>query len=225
MKKWSSRSNLEKIHDTPTDLGFLKRIRELQLIRKLSLEKPKTVDDYVREERIAPAPEAEFDLFALFRPLRPLNPYRNKKSNITTSKVEHCIISVQILQGLNFPVRQQEIPEANHIKLKPFIEVSFQKNKIKSNVSDGEQPLWNQTMFLKVQAPNGDFSPEALMETDLATEILYINIFDEITVDLLEDKRDRDRTTYVRRDRVWIGSVKIPFCFIWERARVTLCLY
>ncbi|KAJ3318484.1 Coiled-coil and C2 domain-containing protein 2A [Boothiomyces sp. JEL0866] len=220
MKRWTSRGNLEKIADTATDLGFLKRIRELQLIRKLALEKPKTVDDYVREERIAPAPEAEFDLFALFRPLRPLNPYRNKKSNIVTSKVESCTISVQILQGLSFPVRQHESQETNHIKLKPFIEVSFQKNKIKSTVSDGVQPLWNQTMFLKVRAPNGDFSPEALMETDLATEILYINIFDEITVDLLEDKREKDRTTYVRRDRVWIGSVKIPFCFIWERARI-----
>ncbi|KAJ3274699.1 Coiled-coil and C2 domain-containing protein 2A [Terramyces sp. JEL0728] len=220
MKKWSSRSNLDKFHDTAPELGFLKRVRELQLIRKLALEKPKTVDDYVREERIAPAPEAEFDILTLFRPLRPLNPYRNKKSNIVTSKIENCTISVQILQGLNFPVRQHDIQEANQIKLKPFAEISFQKNKIKSNVSDGVQPLWNQTMLLKVQAPTGDFSPETLMETDLATEILYINLFDEITVDLLEDKREKDRTTYVRRDRVWIGSIKIPFCFIWERARI-----
>jgi coiled-coil and C2 domain-containing protein 2A len=108
--------------------------------------------------------------------------------------------------------------------LRPFVELSFQKRKLRTVTGDGPSPSWNETLTLDIKALNGDFKPESLMETDIATEVLYLNIFDEITVDLIEDERERERSTYYRRDKVWLGSIEIPFSTIWGRARVVTVL-
>jgi hypothetical protein len=108
IKQWSSRYNLSdeaSKANTTTDLGFLKRIRELQLIRKSALQRPRNVDHYVIEARLEPAEGEEFTLFNFLRPLRRLNPYRTARKALGRTEVDQCSIVVQILQGYNFPVR------------------------------------------------------------------------------------------------------------------------
>ena len=224
VSKWNSRRIMSELKDSDqsSDLGFLKRIRELQLIRKNLLEKPKHVDQYVLEARILPVALEEIDYFAFFRAFRPLNPHRMNRKMLSTTEADHCKLMIQILQGYNLPVRQSSNSFAanSDTPLRPFCEFTFQKRKFHTSTVFGNNPLFNETLSVPIVAKNDDFKAEALMETDLATEILYLNIYDEIIVDLIQDDRERERETYYRRDKVWIGSLEIPFSSIWERSRV-----
>jgi coiled-coil and C2 domain-containing protein 2A len=106
-------------------------------------------------------------------------------------------------------------------KIYPFVELSFQKKKYKTHTAEGSSPTWNETLTFDITADDGDFKPESLMETDISTQILYLNIFDEVVVDLIENAQDKDRATYYRREKVWLGSIEIPFTNIWSRSRVS----
>lgn len=216
LQQWGSRYSLKDGDTKAVDLGFLKRIRDLQLIRKNALLLPRHVDDYVSEARFVPPADQRIDLLYFFRPLRPLNPYRTNRKNIITRDADKCKLVIQLIAGLNLPTRSG-VPGT---KLRPFVELSFQKRKTRSTTSDGPSPTWNQTLAIDIEAPDGDFRPENLMETDIATEFIYINLFDEITVDLLQDDRQRDKEMYIRKERVWIGSIEIPFSSVWERSRI-----
>ena len=223
VRKWSERNNITELKDSDEsiNMGFLKRIRDLQLIRKSALEIPQHVDQYVVEARLPPAVITDFDLFGIFRPSRPLNPQRLNRKMFLTTDADHCRLMIQILQGYNLPTRlntsQSRIDDTT---LRPFCEFTFQRRKFHTNTVMGNNPLFNETVAVPIIAKNGDFKADALMETDLATETLYINIYDEIIVDLIQDDKEREREIYYRRDKVWIGSLEIPFCSIWERSRV-----
>ena len=216
LQQWGSRYSLKDGDTKGVDLGFLKRIRDLQLIRKNALILPRHVDDFVSEARLDPPPDQEFDLFYFFRPFRPLNPYRTNRKNMVARDADHCKLVIQLISGINLPTRLDTFGT----KLKPFVELSFQKKKTRSTTSDGPTPVWNQTLAVEIEAPDGDFRPENLMESDITTELIYINLFDEITVDLLQDDRQRDREMYIRKEKVWLGSIEIPFSSVWERSRI-----
>ncbi|KAI8896326.1 hypothetical protein BC833DRAFT_104494 [Globomyces pollinis-pini] len=224
MNRWSTRMKFDDLSpsDDGTDLGFLKRIRELQAIRKAALMKPLHVDDFVSELRLEPIPAQESPFAALFRPWRPLNPHRTTRKDHCTSDIEQCQLSIQVVQAFNLPIRRESSngKSKTATSLRPYVEISFQKKKSKTSTSEGSHPIWNETINLSIEAQNSDFRPESLMETDIATEMVYINIFDELIVDLIEDERQREHSTYIRRDRIWIGSVNISLSTIWERSRL-----
>jgi coiled-coil and C2 domain-containing protein 2A len=52
-------------------------------------------------------------------------------------------------------------------------------------------------------------------------DVLYINIFDEVAVDLPVPDRERDQIVKKRMARNWLGSVKIPFSNIYVNGRVS----
>ena len=67
------------------------------------------------------------------------------------------------------------------------------------------------------RAPNNDYTPSSLQA---CTDIIYINIYDEIEVDILQDDRDRDTVIHKQIHRNWIGGIKIPFSSIYFNSRV-----
>ena len=200
----------------PVDLGFLKRIRDMQLIRKNSLLQPRHVDDYVSEARLDPPPDQEMDLFSLIRQIRPLNPYRTSRQNNVSREADRCQLVIQLLNAASLPVRKG----AKGSKIKPFVELAFQKKKSRSITGDGPFPQWNQTLAIEIDAPESDFRAEALMETDISCEVIVITLFDEVTLDLLDSDREREKEVYIRREKIWIGSVEIPFAAVWEKSRI-----
>jgi hypothetical protein len=135
---------------------------------------------------------------------------------VVTKDADRCKLVIQLVAGINLPVRKN----AKGSRLKPYVELSFQKRKTRSNTSEGGNPQWSQTLAIDIEAPDGDFRPEALMETDIASDFININVFDEITIDLLQDERERDKEMYIRKEKVYLGSIQIPFTSVWERTRI-----
>ncbi|KAJ1342536.1 hypothetical protein BSLG_002854 [Batrachochytrium salamandrivorans] len=209
---------------------------ELQLIRKAKLARPVTVDDFVREECLTPAPEQRSSLEMLFAPRRPLNPYRIDRHEAAGSTIspDHCQIVVQVLRAHNLPVRKSAIRQpkpgllASHHQadpiateyVAPYVEVSFQQNTIRTATAHSQNPQWNETIGLNIDVPDDNFRPEALCETDIGTQMLFINVFDEVIVDMIHDDRERATSIHHRIERSWLGSLQVPFSTIWEQTRI-----
>ncbi|KAJ3124071.1 Coiled-coil and C2 domain-containing protein 2A [Nowakowskiella sp. JEL0407] len=232
---FSAKSNLN-ISDTPTSnqpsnfehRNFLKRIRAHQLLKEARLNRPHRLEDFVREERLVKT-DPERSIFASFlQPRRPLKPHRTDRLMLLSAQPEKCEIVVQVLRGFNVPVRRKDsgimdaaaTKSTNPITVRSYVEITFQRKRARTTISEGPNPQWNQTLMLEINPPNGDFSPDSLMDGDMGTENLYFNLFDEYLVDMLKDDRERERTIHQKRERNWLGSFSIPFSTIYERSRI-----
>ena len=49
---------------------------------------------------------------------------------------------------------------------------------------------------------------------------VFIQLFDEVVVDLMEDERERDVSVHQRYERHWLGGFTIPFSTIYKRNKV-----
>ncbi|KAJ3083127.1 Coiled-coil and C2 domain-containing protein 2A, partial [Quaeritorhiza haematococci] len=265
-------------------LGFLKQIRAHQLFQQARRSRPKHVEDFVREERLPGVTDPQRSLFgAMFGFRRPLRPTRADRTGLgtSTSGVEvggldvnsleapgDLRIIVQVQKAFNVPVRRKDAKivdaaqkrSSQHIHVRSYVEVSFQRQRGRTAVSEGPHPQWNETIILDVVPPNkpnatlrnqlsdstmllnsetseanlmetsrpdeldvGDVEDDRIvgsLNTDLFEECLYLNLFDEILVDMVQDIRDRDRHIHQRRERNWLGTLSIPFTTIYERIRI-----
>jgi coiled-coil and C2 domain-containing protein 2A len=61
---------------------------------------------------------------------------------------------------------------------------------------------------------------EDIVEGELAGELLYFNLFDEITFDMNIDDREKGKRINKRIERNWLGTVSIPFSTIHERIKI-----
>ncbi|GIY77848.1 coiled-coil and C2 domain-containing protein 2A [Caerostris extrusa] len=61
-------------------------------------------------------------------------------------------------------------------------------------------------------------TPPSNLET--VKECIYINLFDEVTVDLLESDRERETVVYERLERRWLGNLKIPFTTLYLNSKI-----
>ncbi|CAF3271321.1 unnamed protein product [Rotaria socialis] len=67
------------------------------------------------------------------------------------------------------------------------------------------------------EPPDNDFDTSSLQR---CRDILYINVFDEIELDLPKTDRERDQIIRKRIVRNWLGSIKIPFSNIYINQRL-----
>lgn len=72
--------------------------------------------------------------------------------------------------------------------------------------------------FFVSRPPDNDFDPSALQK---CRDVLYINVFDQVDVDLPTADRQQDQVIHKRISRNWLGSVKIPFSNIYVNERVS----
>jgi coiled-coil and C2 domain-containing protein 2A len=49
-------------------------------------------------------------------------------------------------------------------------------------------------------------------------DMIYLNIFDEVLIDLINDDRERGKKVHQKYERVWIGSLKIPFSNLYKNS-------
>ncbi len=72
-------------------------------------------------------------------------------------------------------------------------------------------------MSLDVQTPTGDFRPETLQAMQ---DCIYLNVFDEFFIDLVQDSREKGRQIHQRRERNWLGTLAIPFAAVYTQTVV-----
>ncbi|XP_029332850.1 coiled-coil and C2 domain-containing protein 2A isoform X1 [Mus caroli] len=229
---------------------YLQQVREAVVNRFLTAKHHFLLTDLVVEEEVPNISILGLSLFKLAEQKRPLRPRRKGRKKVTSQNLSDGDIKllVNIIRAYDIPVRKpvvskfqqpsrssrtfsekQTASPSTHsplhnadyplgqVLVRPFVEVSFQRTICHTTTAEGPNPSWNEELELPFRAPNGDYSTASLQSVK---DDVYINIFDEVLYDILEDDRERGSGIHTRIERHWLGCVKIPFSTIYFQARI-----
>nr|XP_032629834.1 coiled-coil and C2 domain-containing protein 2A isoform X3 [Chelonoidis abingdonii] len=229
---------------------YLQKVRESVINRFLTAKHHFLLSDLVNEEEVPSLGNLGLSLFKLAEPKRPLKPRRKERKKVTAQKLSDGDINllVNIIRAYDIPVRKPVLsklqqpsrssrsfnemfaaspsPQSpthsidwtfNQVLVHPFVEVSFQRTVCRTTTAEGPNPNWNEELELPFRAPNGDYSTTSLQSVK---DEVFINIFDEVLYDVLEDDCERGSGIHTRIERHWLGSVRIPFSTIYFQTRI-----
>ncbi|XP_057402951.1 coiled-coil and C2 domain-containing protein 2A isoform X4 [Balaenoptera acutorostrata] len=229
---------------------YLQQVRESVINRFLIAKHHFLLSDLVVEEEVPNISILGLSLFKLAEQKRPLRPRRKGRKKVTAQNLSDGDIKllVNIIRAYDIPVRkpmtskfqqpsrssrtfsekhaaspatQSPTHSADYplgqVLVRPFVEVSFQRTICHTTTAEGPNPSWNEELELPFRAPNGDYSTTSLQSVK---DDVFINIFDEVLYDVLEDDRERGSGIHTRIERHWLGCVKIPFSTIYFQARI-----
>ncbi|XP_075526800.1 coiled-coil and C2 domain containing 2A [Dermacentor variabilis] len=206
----------------------IKEMREQVLRQVYESQAHRVLEDVVIEEKMPFIGSLGFGLLKLAKRRRPLRPSRRERRRVTgqSAAAADAEILVTVLRASNVPVRRDpdasslhRVPRATaysgilddvvEYQVRPFVEVMFQQRTARTFVADGPHPTWNQELRLPITPEEG-----------VVKDMIYLNLFDEVVLDLLEDDRERHSTVYQRLERRWLGSLKIPFSTLYINAKI-----
>ncbi len=94
----------------------------------------------------------------------------------------------------------------------------MQNDSARTSSAPGPNPAWNQQLTLNLSSGNNaNLSSETL---DTIKDHLHIHLFDEVSVDLLEDPSERSHHIHRRLEQKWLGSLSVPFSSLYRNTRV-----
>ena len=186
---------------------YLEQLRN-QVAHKFSIAKHrKRRSDMITEDNIP-------DLSTLFMMLggiapeqRPLRPVRQERKKVTLQDLSGLDVKVllSVVRAYDVPVRQdmdtlttsntQILNGPKEAKVNSFISASLQNSSARTSGAAGPNPTWNQQLELKFKPLNNDFSPDSMRRVN---DYLYLHLFDEILVDLVDDEEQRSSQIHKR---------------------------
>uniref|UniRef100_A0A8C9JYE0 Coiled-coil and C2 domain containing 2A n=1 Tax=Panthera tigris altaica TaxID=74533 RepID=A0A8C9JYE0_PANTA len=229
---------------------YLQQVRESVINRFLIAKHHFLLSDLIVEEEVPNISILGLSLFKLAEQKRPLRPRRKGRKKVTAQNLSDGDIKVlvNIIRAYDIPVRKATASKfqqpsrssrtfsekhaasptthspthsadypLGQVLVRPFVEVSFQRTICHTTTAEGPNPSWNEELELPFRAPNGDYSTSSLQSVK---DDVFINIFDEVLYDVLEDDRERGSGIHTRIERHWLGCVKIPFSTIYFQAKI-----
>ncbi|XP_069488037.1 coiled-coil and C2 domain-containing protein 2A isoform X2 [Ambystoma mexicanum] len=227
---------------------YLQKVRDSVVNRFLIAKHHFILSDLVVEDDVPGLGLLGVGLFKLAEPKRPLKPRRKERKKVTAQNLSdgNIKVLVNIVRAYDIPVRKPTAsksqpssraarsfnetfavapspqslssdPAVNQVLVRPFVEVLFQRTICRTTTAEGPNPNWNEELELPFRAPNGDYSTASLQSV---TDDVFINVFDEVVYDIMEDDRERGSGIHTRVERHWLGYIRIPFTTIYFQARI-----
>nr|XP_046214904.1 protein CC2D2B-like isoform X1 [Oncorhynchus gorbuscha] len=248
--------NLSLMDEDPITMQRARSIHYIQKALNLAREKLLNIkrkykfSDIVTEYHEADT-VMEFN-WDVFRLKRPLQPQRVKRKIIPTCSLSDgdLRIHVAINNAQGLPVRQEAFlkeiqtrgsccglssSSRHNMKsssekavlqppVQPFVEVRFQETTYESSVEQGPNPCWREEFTLEFKSLGGDYSHAGLSKVQ---DDIVINVFDEMSFQVIESSSLRGCGSQVFSGRQWLGSVTLPFRSLLQQSKVyeklTIC--
>uniref|UniRef100_A0A146LPJ8 Coiled-coil and C2 domain-containing protein 2A n=3 Tax=Lygus hesperus TaxID=30085 RepID=A0A146LPJ8_LYGHE len=203
---------------------FLDNARE-EVFKACTQNHVRTFKEIIHEDPIPDLRTLGLTVMRWLQPKRPLRPRRKERKKLPVKGLvgQQLEIMVNIGRAFEVPVRKEaptaptaSADEFSLVPVRPFIEVTFQDQRRRTTTADGPNPTWNQDIHIPVQCMGG---------IQNVRDSLFIHLYDEKVVDLVEDERMRETTIVQRTERYWLGSLRIPFTALYSRIEGTFQLY
>ncbi|XP_065666713.1 coiled-coil and C2 domain-containing protein 2A isoform X3 [Hydra vulgaris] len=222
---------------------FLAKVREQVYNRSQIAKRQLSLEDVVVEEAIPDIGSLGARIKKMTETRRPLLPVRKERKKIGGQNLaigSNVKVLINIVRAFNIPIRIESLtnqleghiteigspvqnsgynPATTEIKslVRPFVEVMFQGVFLRTSVGEGAWPNWNEDLILPFKPPNNDYSSDSL---HLVKDKIFINLFDEVMIDLLLDQRERETNIHQRVEKRWLGSVEVPFSTVYFNSKV-----